>query len=93
MTPFRLMYDREVTTTLDAVLSHECDNGETDGEYITELAEVVREIASISIRQQQEYNSRRSNLRHRRDVCEPGQRVSVWTPIRRRRLSENLLKW
>lgn len=45
MTPFRILYGRDATATIDAVLQHKCNNGETDAEYITQLAEQAREIA------------------------------------------------
>lgn len=92
MSPFRLLYGREVTTMLDAMLPHERDIDDTDADYITQRAEEARQLARIRIRRQQEYDSSRYNRRHRLVVYEPGERVWVWTPIRRRGLSEKLLK-
>lgn len=53
-TPFRLLYGREVTTMLDAMLQHACDNGETNADYITRRTEEARQLTRIRICRQRE---------------------------------------
>lgn len=91
-TPFSLVYGREVTTTLDAMLPHEFDDNETGAEEITQRAEAARQLARWRIHEQQECDARRYNLRHRPVTYNIGDKVWVWTPIRRRGLSEKLLR-
>lgn len=91
-TPFRLVYGREVQTTLDAMLPHDTDASLTsDAEQLTQHAEEARQLARIHITKQQSTDARRYNLRHRQVEYQPGDQVWVWTPIRRQGLSEKLL--
>lgn len=92
MTPFRLVHGREVRTMLDAMLPHEPDEIGTDADEFTQRAEEARQLARVRIHQQQDYDARRYNLRHRLVSYEVGDKVWVWTPVRRRGLSEKLLR-
>lgn len=92
MTPFSLVHGREVRTMLDAMLPHECDDNETSADAFTQRAEEARQLARLRIYQQQEYDAGRYNQRHTPVTYETGDRVWVWTPVRRRGLSEKLLR-
>lgn len=50
------------------------------------------QLARLRTRQQQRYDTHRYNLRHRTAVFKTGERVWIWAPVRRRGLSEKLLK-
>ncbi|KAM7305531.1 DDE-type integrase/transposase/recombinase [Ixodes scapularis] len=92
MTPFQLVHGRTVTTMLDAMLPHvPADDGNDDAQLISQRAGGARQLARIKIHDQQRVDARRSNLRRRDVHFQPGDRVWVWTPIRRRGLSEKLL--
>lgn len=91
MTPFALIHGRDVTTMLDAMLPHDCDS-ETDAADFTERAEEARQLARVRITSQQALDAQRYNLRHRFVTFKPGERVWVWFPVRRRGLSEKLLR-
>lgn len=90
--PFRLVYGRNVQTMLDAMLP--CDHSDElapDAEQYTQYAEEARQVARVNISHQQDADARRYNLRRRNVAYHPGDRVWVWTPIRRPGLSEKLL--
>lgn len=92
-TPFELVFGRQVTTTLDAMLP--VDNGVLTGTEIddfTERAEEARQLARFRIRKRQEMDARQYNQGRRNVEYLPGDLVWVWTPIRRRGLSEKLLR-
>ncbi|KAM7293325.1 DDE-type integrase/transposase/recombinase [Ixodes scapularis] len=92
-TPFQLVHGRKVTTMLDAMLPHEpSDNESDDAQAVAQRAEEVRQLARLMIQDQQRVDAGRYNLRRRDVHFQPGDRVWVWTPIRRRGLSEKLLK-
>ncbi|KAM7298103.1 Transposon Ty3-I Gag-Pol polyprotein [Ixodes scapularis] len=92
-TPFQLVHGRKVTTMLDAMLPHEpSDNQSDDAQVVAQRAEEVRQLARLMIQDQQRVDAGRYNLRRRDVHFQPGDRVWVWTPIRRRGLSEKLLK-
>lgn len=93
MTPFELVFARPASTMLDAMLPH-VDDGSTHGDVANFLqrAEEARQLARIRIKEQQYTDSRLYNLRRRDQQYAPGDRVMVWTPIRRRGLSEKLLR-
>ncbi|KAM7285125.1 DDE-type integrase/transposase/recombinase [Ixodes scapularis] len=59
---------------------------------VAQRAEEVRQLARLLIQDQQRVDAGRYNLRRRDVHFQPGDRVWVWTPIRRRGLSEKLLK-
>lgn len=91
-TPFRLVYGREVQTMLDAMLPFEEEHLATpDAEQFAERAEETRQLARLHIQRQQLSDAARYNIRHREVYYRPGDRVWVWTPIRRPGLSEKLL--
>ncbi|KAM7288282.1 Transposon Ty3-I Gag-Pol polyprotein [Ixodes scapularis] len=93
VTPFQLVHGRKVTTMLDAMLPHEpSDNESDDAQAVAQRAEEVRQLARLMIQDQQRVDAGRYNLRRRDVHFQPGDRVWVWTPIRRRGLSEKLLK-
>ncbi|WP_316399454.1 DDE-type integrase/transposase/recombinase [Bradyrhizobium sp. 33ap4] len=92
-TPFHLVYGREPTTMLDAMLPHQPDPEiDLDAIRISERAEEARQLARVRIQQQQSRDAHRYNLRRREVRFAPGDLVWVWSPIRRRGLSEKLLK-
>lgn len=93
MTPFKLVHGRDATTTLDAMLPHVDDeNVDEDVAGFLQRAEEARQLARTLIKQQQHADARHYNLRRREQDFAPGDRVMVWTPIRRRGLSEKLLR-
>lgn len=92
MTPFALVHGREVTTMLDAMLPHDCNGSDGDAADFTERAEEARQLARVRITSQQERDARRYNLRHQFAAYTPGERVWIWSPVRRRGLSEKLLR-
>ncbi|KAM7307593.1 DDE-type integrase/transposase/recombinase [Ixodes scapularis] len=93
VTPFQLVHGRKVTTMLDAMLPHEpALDGSDDAQVVAQRAEEVRQLARHRIQAQQRVDTGRYNLRRRDVHFQPGDRVWVWTPIRRRGLSEKLLK-
>ncbi|XP_075550814.1 uncharacterized protein LOC142584586 [Dermacentor variabilis] len=55
-------------------------------------AEEARQLARLRIKNQQRTDSRHYNLRRRFVEYQPSDRVWVWNPIRRRGLSEKLLR-
>ena len=93
VTPFQLVHGRKVTTMLDAMLPHDpSDDSTDDAQLVSQRAEEVRQLARLRIQAQQRVDAGRYNLRRRDVEFQPGDRVWVWTPIRRRGLSEKLLK-
>lgn len=93
-TPFRLLYGRDVQTMLDAMLPCDIDNIDNldeDAECFVQRAEEARQLARVNIKKQQDVDTRRYNLRHRQVDYQPGDQVLVWTPVRRKGLSEKLL--
>ncbi|KAM7290794.1 DDE-type integrase/transposase/recombinase [Ixodes scapularis] len=93
VTPFQLVHGRKVTTMLDVMLPHEpAVDGSDDAQVVVQRAEEVRQLARHRIQAQQRVDTGRYNLRRRDVHFQPGDRVWVWTPIRRRGLSEKLLK-
>lgn len=92
VTPFQLVYGRTVTTTLDAMLPVDDDNNPYDVDDFLQRAEEARQLARFRIRQQQRRDASYYNLRRREVQYHPGDKVWVWTPVRRRGLSEKLLR-
>lgn len=91
--PFQLVHGRQVTTMLDAMLPllpH--DDIHEDAQLASQRAEEARQLARIRIKTQQSADAARYNLRRRDAQFNPGDKVWVWTPVRRRGLSEKLLK-
>ncbi|XP_070385030.1 uncharacterized protein [Dermacentor albipictus] len=92
ITPFKLVYGRNRTTTLDGMLPHVSDEENLDVATYLQRAEEARQLARLRIKNQQRTDSRHYNLRR---ICleyHPGDHVWAWTPIRRRGLSEKLLR-
>lgn len=92
MTPFQILYGREVSTMLDAMLPHDSRDDAAPSFDFTQRAEDARQIARQRIRQQQHFDAARYNLRHRHVQFVEGDQVWIWTPVRRRGLSEKLLR-
>ena len=92
MAPFNLVYGRKPATTLDAMLPDVSDEENLDVATYLQRAEEGRQLARLRIKNQQRTDSRHYNLRRRYVEYQPGDRVWVWTPIRRRGLSEKLLR-
>ncbi|KAK8777518.1 hypothetical protein V5799_029140 [Amblyomma americanum] len=92
MTPFRLVHGRDATTTLDAMLPNITEEENVDVAAYLQRAEEARRLARLRIKDQQRSDARRYNLRRRNAEYKPGDQVWVWTPIRRRGLSEKLLR-
>lgn len=91
--PFYLAHGRHVNTMLDAMLPHlPSDHTHEDAEVVSQRAEEARQLARIRIQNQQSVDANRYNLRRREIHFTPGDRVWVWTPVRRRGLSEKLMK-
>ena len=74
------------------MLPHKNDGNQMDAEEYTQRAEEARQLARLRIAEQQDYDARHYNLRHRPVTYNVGDKVWVWTPIRRRGLSEKLLR-
>lgn len=92
MTPFALVYGREATTMLDAMLPHDGGGDDTTAQEFAQRAEEARQLARHRIRQQQLHDATTYNARHRHAAFQPGDNVWVWSPIRRRGLCEKLMK-
>ncbi|XP_070386815.1 uncharacterized protein [Dermacentor albipictus] len=92
ITPFKLVYGRHRTTTPDAMLPRVCDEENLDVATYLQRAEEARQLARLQIKNEQRTDSRHYNLRRRYVEYKPGDRVWVSTPIRRRGLSEKLLR-
>ncbi|KAM7297212.1 DDE-type integrase/transposase/recombinase, partial [Ixodes scapularis] len=91
--PFQLVYGRTVTTMLDSMLPQEpVDDGSDDAQVVPQRAKEVRQLARLRNQDQQHVDAGRYNLRRRDVHFQPGDRVWVWTPIRRRGFSEKLLE-
>lgn len=91
-TTFRLLYGREVQTILDAMLPYQdAEHLTTDAEEFVQRADEARQLARLHIGQQQHADTRRCSIRHRQVCYSPGDKVWVWTPVRRRGDSEKLL--
>lgn len=88
------MNGRKVTTVLVSILPHEpSDDWRDDDQMVIQLAEEVCQLARHRIRDRRRVDAGRPYF-CRRDVhFQPGDRVRVWTPIRRHDLSDKLLKW
>lgn len=92
-TPFQLVYGRQPTTMLDTMLPHvEDEDLNSDVDSFLQRAEEARQLARLRIKDQQRLDARRYNLRRRDTEYKPGDQVWVWTPVRRRGLSEKLLR-
>lgn len=92
-TPFQLVYGRQPTTMLDTMLPHvEDEDLNSDVDSFLQRAEEARQLARLRIKDQQRLDVRRYNLRHRNTEYKPGDRIWVWTPVRRRGLGEKLLR-
>uniref|UniRef100_A0A224Z570 Pol polyprotein n=1 Tax=Rhipicephalus zambeziensis TaxID=60191 RepID=A0A224Z570_9ACAR len=74
------------------MLPNVTDEENIDVTTYLQRAEEARQLARLRIKKQQRTDSRRYNLRRRHTEYQPGDRVWVWTPIRRRGLSEKLLR-
>lgn len=92
ISPYKLVYGRSPATTLDAMLPNVTDEENLDVSEYLQRAEEARQLARLRIKNQQTTDSHRYNLRRRFVEYQPGERVWVWTPIRRRGLSEKLLR-
>lgn len=91
--PFHLVHGRQATTMLDAMLPLlPDDDAHEDARLVSQRAEEARQLARIRISTQQSVDAARYNLRRRDVHFSPGDKVWVWTPVRRRGLSEKLLK-
>lgn len=93
ITPFTLLYGREVTTMLDAMLIHDPNYGDDSAaQQFVQRAEEARQLARIRIRDHQRADASRYDLRRRKVAFATGDLVWVWTPVRRRGLSTKLLR-
>lgn len=90
--PYKLVYGRSPTTTLDAMLPVGTDEEDLDVASYLDRAEEARQLARLRIKSQQTVDRRHYNLRRHHTEYQPGDLVWVWTPIRRRGLSEKLLR-
>ncbi|XP_070382686.1 uncharacterized protein [Dermacentor albipictus] len=96
ITPLKLVYGRNPTTTLDAMLPMKTDAMMPTKRILTSpptsSAEEARQLARLRIKNQQKTDSRHYSLRRRYVKYQPGECVWVWIPIERRALSEKLLR-
>ncbi|KAK8769801.1 hypothetical protein V5799_013734 [Amblyomma americanum] len=91
MSSFRLVYGRDMTAMLDAMLPHVDDiDQNADLHTFLHLAEEARQLARVSILDQQCRDAQHYNLRRCEARYTLGDRVWVWFPIRLRGLSEKL---
>uniref|UniRef100_A0A224Z9C5 Tick transposon n=1 Tax=Rhipicephalus zambeziensis TaxID=60191 RepID=A0A224Z9C5_9ACAR len=74
------------------MLPNVTDEENIDVTAYLQRAEEARQLARLRIKNQQTTDSRRYNLRRRFVEYQPGDRVWVWTPMRRRGLCEKLLR-
>ncbi|XP_037573115.1 uncharacterized protein LOC119455750 [Dermacentor silvarum] len=65
MTPFELVFGRQVATMLDAVLPHVEDNIHADVAGFLQRAEEARQLARMRIKEKQNIDARLYNLRRR----------------------------
>lgn len=93
MTPFTLLYGREATTMLDAMLLHDItDEYDISSQQFIQRAEEARQLARLRITEHQHLDASRYDLRRRHAAFAPGDLVWVWIPVRRRGLSTKLLR-
>lgn len=95
LTPFQLVFGRQVSTPLDAMMpvGPSCgSDAELDADIFVQRAEEARQLARLRIHRQQANDAARYNLSRRIVTYEPGDLVWVWTPVRHRGLSEKLLR-
>ncbi|XP_070382472.1 uncharacterized protein [Dermacentor albipictus] len=92
LTPFKLVYGWEATTMLDAMLPHECGDDENGAEEFTQHAEEARQLARLRIHEQEDLDARHYNFRHSPVTYNGSDHMWFSTPIRRRGLSEKLLR-
>ncbi|XP_049273750.1 uncharacterized protein LOC125759322 [Rhipicephalus sanguineus] len=80
-------------TILDAMLPHvDHESMHADVAGFLQRAEEVRQLVRTRVKEQQPTDARLYNLRRRHLEYAPGDRVMVWTLIRRRGLREKLLR-
>ncbi|UYV66747.1 hypothetical protein LAZ67_4002754 [Cordylochernes scorpioides] len=92
-TPFFLVHGREAKTTLDTIFPYSsASEGEEFIQLVASRAEEARQIDRHHIFKAQETNKLNYDARHKGKVCQPGDLVWIFTPIRRVGLSEKLLK-
>lgn len=90
--PFELVYQRSLTTTLHAMLPVDStDVTSTDAEAFTQCAEEAHQLALISIRHQREIDAEKYKGRRNVDY-RSSKLLWVWTPIHRKILSEKWLR-
>lgn len=83
-----LAHGTQVYTMLDVMRPHlPSDHTREDSEVVSQRAEEAGQLATIRIQNEQSVDGNRYNLRRRDIHFTLGDRVSVWTPVRRRCLS------
>ena len=94
-TPFYLLHGREAETTLDTMFPYSPDEPDKENDYVSQLiekAEESRQLARIRTLQAQARDRQRYDAKHRVVIYEPGDLVWIFTPVRKKGLSEKLLK-
>jgi transposase InsO family protein len=91
-TPFRLVYGREVSSPLDAILNPPGVAIDVESQSFVDLAEQARATARVSIKQAQESQRIRYDTRSSLQTYNVGDHVLVWFPSRRVGLAEKLLR-
>uniref|UniRef100_A0A6G5AAG1 Putative tick transposon n=1 Tax=Rhipicephalus microplus TaxID=6941 RepID=A0A6G5AAG1_RHIMP len=92
VTPLELVFSRTVTTSLDAMLPLNDESSNPPGlDGFLQRADEARQMARYRIRRQQRIDSYRYNQRRTEAHFQPGDKVWICTPVRRRGLSEKLL--
>ncbi|XP_037519509.1 uncharacterized protein K02A2.6-like [Rhipicephalus sanguineus] len=93
VTPFEPVFCSPVATILDAMLPHaDHESMHADVAGFLQRAEEVRQLVRTRVKEQQHTDTRLYNLRRRHLEYAPGDRIMVWTLIRRRGLREKLLR-
>lgn len=92
MTQYKLVYERSPATTLDAMLPNVAGKENLDVTTYLQGAKETCQLSHLRIKNQQATNNRHYNLQRSFIEYQLGDRVLVWTPIRRRGLSEKLLQ-
>lgn len=90
--PFMLVHGREAILPTEANLGRQTDSETVD--KIREKALRVRSLAVENIKSKQKYDKTRFDAKHRHLDFEPGEKVKVFTPVRKVGRSEKLLlRW
>ncbi|XP_065284742.1 uncharacterized protein [Dermacentor albipictus] len=91
-TLFKLVCGRNPTITVDSMLPHTTDKENLDVATYIQRADEARQLAHLRIKNGHRTDRRQCKLRRRYVDYQASDHAWVWTPIRRRAVSENLLR-